>query len=221
MRNAVLLPNGFVLTTDNSAGIGEKMDDVVSTPDEIVSYFAARVALLEQWASSATPLSIVVHNFSGYQSWDKYVTGIEKLFNEIGVKCPEITGSSETNIETLQSAIAVTMLGEQQEEGFNEFRWYAYGKPSVGEEVVKDEDKIANLKKIREAINMGLVHRVWPVGSTGIKGECKRLGFDGYLVDWDVEKSAGPATSVLLGVDIFKEKEAILHFGQYFKAISL
>lgn len=220
MRNAVLLPNGFVLTTDNSAGIGEKTDDAVSTPDEIVSYFAARVALLEQWAAGATPVSIVVHNFSGNRSWGKYVAGIEKLFNEIGVKCPEITGSSETNMETLQSAIAVTMLGESVEENNKEIRWYAYGKPSVGEEVLKDSDKIANLKKIREAINTGLVHKVWPIGSAGIKGECERLGLDGYLGDWDLEKSAGPATTVLLGIDVFKEKEAKLHFGQYFEAIS-
>ncbi|MEK3978783.1 hypothetical protein MKY37_06745 [Psychrobacillus sp. FSL K6-2836] len=221
MRNAVLLPNGFVLTTDNSAGIGEKVDDVVSTPDEIVSYFATRVALLEQWAANATPQSIVVHNFSGDQSWTKYVAGIEKLFNEIGLKCPEITGSSETNIETLQSAIAVTMLGEQVGENCKEIRWYAYGKPSVGEEVITDEDYIANLKKIRDAKNTGLVHRVWPVGSTGIKGECERLGLAGNLVGWDMEKSAGPATTVLLGIDIFKEKEAKLHFGDYFEAISL
>ncbi|WP_419960998.1 hypothetical protein [Psychrobacillus sp. BM2] len=220
MRNAISLPNGFVLTTDNSAGIGEKMEDVVSTPDEIVSYFAARVALLEQWAASSTPLSIVVHNFSGDQSWAKYVAGIKKLFNEIGIECPEITGSSETNMETLQSAIAVTMLGERVEENNKEVRWYVYGKPSVGEEVIRDSDKIANLKKIREALNRGLVHQVWPVGSTGIKGECERLGLDGNLVDWDIEKSAGPATTVLLGIDILKEKEAKLHFGNYFEAIS-
>lgn len=220
MRNAILLPNGFVLTTDNSAGIGEKKADIVSTPDEIVSYFAARVALLEQWAAGATPVSIVVHNFSGNQSWGKYVVGIEKLFNEIGVKCPEITGSSETNMETLQSAIAVTILGEQQIENSNEIRWYVYGKPSVGEEVISDGDKIADLKKISEAISRGLVHQVWPVGSTGIKGECERLGLKDYLVDWDVEKSAGPATTVLLGIDLIKEKEAKLHFGDYFEAIS-
>jgi len=220
MRNAVLLPNGFVLTTDNSVGIGEKKDDVVSTLDEVVSYFAARVALLEQWAAGSTPLSIVVHNFSGNQSWDNYVIGIEKLFNEIGVKCPEITGSSETNMETLQSAIAVTMLGERVEENFKEIFWYAYGKPSVGEEVIRDSDKIANLKKIREAINIGLVHQVWPVGSTGIRSECDRLGLDGDVGNWNVEKSAGPATTVLLGIDIRKEKEAKLHFGDYFEAIS-
>ncbi|WP_277586923.1 hypothetical protein [Psychrobacillus antarcticus] len=220
MRNGVLLPNGFVLTTDNSAGIGEKNDDVVSTPDEIVSYFAARVALLEQWAAGATPVSIVVHNFSGDGSWSKYVAGIDKLFNEIGVKCPEITGSSETNMQTLQSAIAVTMLGKRVEGNHKEICWYAYGKPSVGKEVITDSNKIANLKKISEAINEGLVHRVWPVGSTGIKGECDRLGLCGNLVDWDVEKSAGPATTVLLGIDISKEKEAKLHFGNYFEAIS-
>lgn len=220
MRNAISLLNGFVLTTDNSAGIGEKAEDVVSTPDEIVSYFAARVALLEQWAANSTPLSIVVHNFSGDQSWAKYVAGIKKLFNEIGIECPEITGSSETNMKTLQSAIAVTMLGERVEENNKEVRWYAYGKPSVGEEVIRDSDKIANLKKIREALNRGLVHQVWPVGSTGIKGECERLGLDGNLVDWDIEKSAGPATTVLLSIDILKEKEAKLHFGNYFEAIS-
>ena len=113
MRNASFIAKWLVLTTDNSAGIGEKKDRrSFDVHDEIVSYFAARVALLEQWAAGANPLSIVVHNFSGNQSWSKYIAGIEKLFNEIGVNCPEITGSSETNMETLQSAIAVTMLGE-------------------------------------------------------------------------------------------------------------
>ena len=220
MRNAISLPNGFVLTTDNSAGIGEKTADVVSTSDEIVSYFAARVALLEQWAAGATPFSIIIHNFSGNESWDKYVDGIEKLFHEIGVKCPDITGSSESNMETLQSAIAVTMLGERVEENNREYRWYAYGKPSVGEEVIRNHDQIADLQKIRESILSGIVHRVWPVGSSGIKGECDRLGLDGYLEDWDLEKSAGPATTVLLGVDILKEKEAEIHFGDFFEAIS-
>lgn len=220
MRNASLLPNGFVLTTDNSAGIGEKKNDVVSTPDEIVSYFAARVALLEQWAAGANPLSIVVHNFSGSQSWNKYITGIEKLFNEIGINCPEITGSSETNMETLQSAIAVTMLGETVTEKNKDVRWYVYGKPSVGEEVIRNSEKIANLKKIKEAVSLGLVHQVWPVGSTGIKSECERIGINAHLAEWDLEKSAGPATTVLLGIDRMKENEAKLHFGHYFETIS-
>ena len=83
-------------------------------PDEVVAYFAGRVALMEQWAAGAHPVSIVLHNFSGNKSWDKYIAGMEKLFGEIDQPCPEITGSTESNMETLQSAMAVTMIGEQR-----------------------------------------------------------------------------------------------------------
>lgn len=219
MRNAILLPNGLVLTTDNSAAIGEKEKDVVSISDEIVAYFAARVSILEQWAARAYPQTIIVQNFSGEESWHKYTKGIKRLFDEISEECPVITGSSETNMETMQSAMAITMLGEQQLERTQEFQWYAYGKPCVGEEVMKEADKIADLKKVWEAMKSGLVHAVWPVGSTGIKEECDRIGIEGFLNGWDVIKSAGPATTVLLGVNHTRQQEAKLYFGEYFQAI--
>jgi len=219
MRNSVLLPNGFVLTTDNSAGIGEKEHDIVPAADDIVSYFAARVTLLEQWAALAYPSSIIVHNFSGTQSWDQYIAGIERLFQEIEVECPVITGSSETNMETMQSAMAVTMIGERQEERLDSYDWFIYGKPCVGNEVLEEAEKIANMKKIWNGINNGLVHRVWPVGSTGILEECHRLGLLGEVDGWDLRKSAGPATSVLLGIALDRKEEAKMHFGQYFETI--
>lgn len=220
MRNAVLLPNEFVLTTDNSAAIGEKEADVVQVADEVVAYFAARVALMEQWAAAAHPVSIIVHNFSGNKSWDKYVGGIEKLFSEIDQPCPVITGSTESNMETLQSAIAVTMIGEIKEVDAEDFTWYVYGIPCVGEEVLAEPEKIAQMKKISDAVNDGLVQRVWPVGSTGIAEECKRLGLRCDLKSWDVEKSAGPATSALLGIANCRIEEAKLHFGTYFEKIN-
>lgn len=219
MRNAVLLPNGMFLTTDNSAAIGEKENDLVSISDEDVAYFAARVCMLEQWAARANPHTIVVHNFTGNKSWDKYIKGIQRLFNEMNEKCPVITGSSETNMETMQSAMAITMLGEQQQKTDQEYQWYAYGKPCVGEEVIKEIDKIADLKRIWDAMKSGLVHTVCPVGSKGIEEECNRLGIEGYLNGWDVRKSTGPATTVLLGIPLAKEHEAKLHFGEYFQAI--
>ena len=219
MRNAILLPNSVILTTDNSAAIGEKEKDLVSISDEAVAYFAARVCLLEQWAARANPHTIVIHNFSGNKSWDKYTNGVRQLFDKINVKCPAITGSSETNMETMQSAVAITMLGEQQkEEGYN-FQWYAYGKPCVGEEVIKESEAIADLHKVWEAMKSGLVHAVWPVGSKGIEEECNRLGIAGNLNGWNVHKSAGPATTVLLGIDIVREQEAKLHFGKFFQKI--
>lgn len=220
MRNAVLLPNGLVLTTDNSAGLGEKEADVVQVTDEVVAYFAARVALMEQWAAGAHPISIVVHNFSGNNSWGKYVGGIEKLFGEIDRPCPIITGSSESNMETLQSAIAVTMIGEQQIGSAENYTWYVYGMPCVGEEVMSESEKVADMKKIWDGINSGLVGRIWPVGSTGIAEECKRLGLRCELKSWDIVKSAGPATSVLLGIANNRIEEAKLHFGTYFEEIN-
>ncbi|TQR21137.1 hypothetical protein [Psychrobacillus vulpis] len=220
MRNAVILPNGLVLTTDNSAGIGEKLDDVVSIDDDVVSYFAGRVTLMEQWAAGAHPVSIIVHNFSGSKSWNKYVAGIEKLFVDLGQSCPVITGSTESNMEMLQSAMAVTMIGEKKEKSDQDFTWYVYGMPCVGGEVLEESEKIADTKKIWDALNCGLVQRVWPVGSTGIAEECKRIGLRGELENWDVEKSAGPATSVLLGIANNRIEEAKLHFGKYFEIIS-
>ena len=219
MRNAVTLPNGLILTTDNSAGIGEKEMDVVHTDDEVVAYFAARVCLLEQWAANAIPKTIIVHNFSGDQSWEKYVRGIYRLFQEIEGESPAITGSTETNMDTVQSAIAITMIGEQKQQMEKELSWFVYGKPSVGNEVLANTDKIASLQKIQQAREKGIVHRVWPVGSSGILEECRRIGLSGKLENWDTEKSAGPATTVILGVDTTRVHEAQQHFGEYFHKI--
>jgi len=219
MRNAVILTNGLILTTDNSAGIGEKEMDVVKTSDEVVAYFAARVCLLEQWAANAKPNTVIVHNFSGDQSWDKYVRGIRQVFEEIEMDIPSITGSTETNIETVQSGVAVTMIGEQKQQVESSVSWYVYGMPSVGDEVLANAHKIASLPKIRRAMEAGIVQRVWPVGSSGILEECRRLRINGDLENWNMKKSAGPATTVLLGINEERVQEAQQLFGEYFQKI--
>ena len=84
MRNAIDIGDGFIITTDNSGGIGEKVDDVVVVPDRVTAYFAARVALLEQWAAHAEPVAVLIHNFSGSASWENYVQGVTDLFQEAG-----------------------------------------------------------------------------------------------------------------------------------------
>jgi hypothetical protein len=113
------------------------------------------------------------------------------------------------------------MIGKSKQKSYDQFIWFAYGKPCVGEEVLAETEKIADLKKINDAIECGLVMHVWPVGSNGIVGECKRLGLRGDLiVDWDVTKSAGPATCVLLGIACDRIEEAKLHFGDYFEEMN-
>lgn len=204
MRNAIDIGNGFIVTTDNSGGIGEKTGDVVSVPDRLTSYYAARVALLEQWASNAMPVSVLIHNFSGSGSWENYVNGVKDLFQEAGLAAPKMTGSTETNMELIQSAVAVTMIGKKKQ-GLpqGDLKWFTYGTPLFGNEVKEHADEIASVHQIHKAIKKGLVHQVWPVGSRGILEEVRSMienPMANVKSSHDVSKSAGPATVVIIGI---------------------
>ncbi|QUW21135.1 hypothetical protein JSQ81_15145 [Sporosarcina sp. Marseille-Q4063] len=217
MRNAIDIGNDFIITTDNSGGIGEKPGDVISVSDHMTAFFAARVTLLEQWAANAEPVTILIHNFSGSESWEKYVQGVEDLFQEAGLEIPTITGSSETNMDLTQSAVAVTMIGKKNPALLHEdVQWFTYGTPLVGNEVTEHANKIANLRKIREAMDIGIVKRLWPVGSRGILAEAREMTRNDKLsVESvvDVVKSAGPATVVIVGIPTSKINNAYSHFG--------
>ncbi|MGB6407055.1 MAG: alpha-ribazole-5-phosphate synthase, partial [Planococcus donghaensis] len=106
MRHELLI-DGLVITSDNSAAIGRKEQDVVQVSDAVTAKFAARVALLEQWAAGSEPQAVLIHNFSGTSSWDAYVEGVTELFAEAQSALPAISGSTETNMPTVQSGIAV------------------------------------------------------------------------------------------------------------------
>ncbi|GKV57889.1 hypothetical protein NCCP2222_38360 [Sporosarcina sp. NCCP-2222] len=218
MRNAVQLEGGLILTTDNSGGIGMKAADVVSVPDRTTARFAARVALLEQWAAGAEPIAALIHNFSGPESWLAYEDGVRDIFEEAGIAVPAITGSTETNMTLLQSAIAVTMIGKQNrtvdEEGVI---WFTYGVPLVGNAVLEQEQHIASLRSIHEALQSGLIKRLWPVGSGGLLKEVRDLfGIDNVTIQspLDTAASAGPATCVLVAVPVGGVAEAKAHFGE-------
>lgn len=204
MRNAIQIGNGLVVTTDNSGGIGEKPHDLVAVPDQVTAYFAARVVLLEQWAAHADPISVLIHNFTGEASWRLYVAGVEEAFQESNLDLPQITGSTETNMELMQSAMAVTMVGKQRRiEEFGEVEWYVYGTPLVGNEVFERRDDIASLRLIKEAMDTEIVNQIWPVGSKGILAEYRRLTKDSKIeieAAVDIRTSAGPSTSVLIGI---------------------
>ncbi len=217
MRNALQLSNGFIITTDNSGAIGQKEHDVVKVPDDITSYFSARVTLLEQWAANSQPEAIILHNFSGEDAWERYVIGIRRLFDEIGIPLPKITGSTESNLETLQSGLAVTMIGEPTKNDFQKesLNWFTYGKPLVGEQLIAEPEKIANMKSIYVAMQQNIVERIWPVGSKGITKELQVLfGHTAFNCKWDIYKSAGPSTVVLLGIHKEKTPQAKQLFGE-------
>ena len=217
MMRHELQVDGWVITSDNSAGIGEKAMDAVAAPDQLTAKFAARVALLEQWAAGSEPEAVLVHNFSGHKQWEAYMAGIKEVFLEAGMELPQIGGSSETNMETVQSGIAVTMMGRQNRSfDSEELLWFVYGRPLVGKAVLEQKEHVADLKKIREGFKSGLVERIWPVGSKGIEAEAKRLFGDEVAVSAavDLQTSAGPSCCVLLGMKKERVKEAERFFGE-------
>lgn len=101
----------LVATMDNAAAIGEKPQDIVSASDQLTAYMTARVSFLEQLAAQALPIQILLANFSGDAAWSRYEKGIQQVFEEAGLTCPAIAGSTESNMPTLQSGLAITMLG--------------------------------------------------------------------------------------------------------------
>lgn len=222
MRNAIKI-GGLIATSDNAAAIGEKPQDVVSAPDKLTAYLTARVTFIEQLAANALPSHIILANFSGDAAWSRYVAGIQQVFDEAGLNCPQIDGSTESNMPTLQSGLSITMLGEQQKRTATkreQLSWYTYGLPLVGNEILAQLEDVAQLQPIFQAWKEGLVQQVWPVGSKGLQAEFIRLfGEQQVKSSLDVEKSAGPCAVVLLGIQPEKEQLAQKKFPRNFEKL--
>ena len=224
MRNAIKI-GGMIVTTDNAGAIGEKTQDVVAASDQLTAYLTARGTFLEQLAANAIPTHILLANFSGDDAWNRYVAGIEQVFDEIGLVHPRVDGSSESNIPTLQSGLSITMLGEVQKHATYEREnliWYTYGLPLVGNEVLEQPENVAQLQPIFDAWQEDVIQQVWPVGSRGLQAEFSRLFADKKVAcSLDVDKSAGPCAVILLGVDPEKEQQAQKFFTRNFEKLGI
>jgi hypothetical protein len=122
----------------------------------------------------------------------------------------------------LQSAMSITMIGRSREFVNCDTTWFIYGQPFVGSDVLENVEAIADLKKVKIAIENGYVTNIWPVGSKGIQAEVRILYANDKLFvqsDIDVEKSAGPSTVVLVGVPKESIEQATLHFGNELRKI--
>nr|WP_162182141.1 AIR synthase related protein [Jeotgalibacillus malaysiensis] len=197
----------LVMTSDNSGAIGEKPQDEVSVPYEMVAYYAFRTAVMDCFSAGAVPVTVVLHNFCGEAAWEKLHGGVRQGLAEIGVDAP-VNGSTESNMTLKQSAVAVTVLGERVRD-FSELsgsiEWTLAGKPLVGMEVVEQAADIAPLSLARSYLDNPSVAVLWPVGSKGVAAEwmrmCEQFGIEDAMPDFgvDVNKSAGPATCWIVG----------------------
>ncbi|MFZ7119927.1 MAG: selenophosphate synthase [Eubacteriaceae bacterium] len=204
-----------VLACDSCGGIGLRELDVVKADYEVLGYFTTSVVLCELLAFRAKP-TIIVNNICMEMepSGRLVIDGIKKAAEEIQLNIENmLTGSTEENMPVKQSGIGITCMGIVDKRTWTipktnkNDSLYAIGKPKVGEEVLKDS-MMSNLQVINYLKDKDGINEILPVGSKGISFEvnelckCNNLSFK-YLekIDVDINKSAGPATCILVSGD--------------------
>ncbi|EPR28971.1 putative membrane associated protein [Geobacillus sp. WSUCF1] len=114
MRDVLFLPltdgRELAIAADGSAAVGEKPGDAVYAPAETVAYFAARVALMELLSVGAEASAVILQNFVADDRWEALCRGIERACHELSLRLP-VTGSTESNFSTVQSALGVMAVG--------------------------------------------------------------------------------------------------------------
>lgn len=233
-RDVTVIPFGndeeIIIASDNSGGIGMKQLDKVTIAYETVSYYSFRVAFMECVAAGAIPFSIIIQNFNGDRAWSALVTGAEQGVREIGIDDLPITGSTETNMTLMQSAVGITVLGKRKKKQEHALSYTdqlnvaIIGKPLVGSEVIHHNEEIAPLDLFQWCYEQNSVLEVLPVGSKGILYELKQL-FTKQSIKitsgLDMKKSSGPSTCFIVVYLQRLNKEVRKKSGKWFHEVSV
>lgn len=229
MSDSLILPfsesDSLIVSSDNSGGIGQKEKDLVHVPYEVVGYYSFRVAVMECLGVGGRPVSVVLNNFCGDEAWEELTMGVRKGLNELGMEDLPITGSTESNMPLLQSALGLMVIGKRVNERVKNQqslrKTALIGRPLVGEEVMEQQEWVAPLSLYKSLCEMEGVQAL-PVGSKGIAYEWKHLDPNGKGVSVhirnkvDIEKSSGPSTCFLIAYPEQLEEEIKLRSGPLF-----
>ena len=204
----------IVVGCDSAGGIGPKPLDRIRVDGRTVGRFTARVALMEVLSVGAKPVCL-----SNTLAVEPKPTGIqitkgihdELRYARVASQIV-VTGSSEKNVTVNQTGVGVTIVATATSESLKigqckrDDAIVAVGLPHVGDEVIVGEKKrrIADTRDVRILLNASYVHEIIPVGSQGALHEAQTIGQDSNLrfvrrrsSEFDLRKSAGPATVVL------------------------
>lgn len=217
----------LVIACDSSGGIGNKPEDIVKVPEEIVGYYAARVAIMEVLSIGAEILTVIdTLSVEMEPTGRRIIQGIERLLQEAGIDTIALNGSTEENIPTCQTAMGITVIGEVHKKDVraNKSKKGDYvvvlGIPKVGNEVIIPfDEEICSIKELQNLLRLKEVKEIYPVGSKGILYEVNCLARSNQRElkilenqNIDLKKSAGPATVIIFTVnpkDISKVQEKI------------
>ncbi len=220
------VPTGhaIVVGATSSGGVGPKSMDHVKVDGCVLGKFLARVALMDVAATGAFPLLL-----SATLGVEKEPTGreiLEGIRNEsrvLGLEPNQVLmENTEENFETMQTGAGLTVIGFANEDELRLGKTnpgdliVAIGKPKVGDEVIPAEvrGEIADLKSVTLLSQKKFVHDIVPVGDFGIAYEARMMAYGvGRQLKFekvkgiDLNKSAGPATVVLITMDREKFEE--------------
>ena len=205
----------LVIACDSSGAIGDKVDDVIKVPAEIVGYYAARVALMEILSVGAK-VSTVIDTLAVEMepTGRKIIDGIQRQLKEAGMEAILLNGSTEENIPTRQTGMGITIIGEvdKNQAKINKSQKGDYvvvlGIPKVGNEInIPVDNEICSIDDIKTLLNSKVVREIYPVGSKGILYEANYLAKSNNMtlkiyenLEVDIEKSGGPATILIFTI---------------------
>lgn len=218
-RDLTILPispeKNLVVACDSSAAIGEKKQDQVKISAEVMAAFCLRVPLMELLCFGAKPLCVVDLIGNEYEpTGKKMLQGIREELKKADFAHLPVNGSTEENMITASSSIGITLIGEiasaQALPNISaDASLLLLGTPYVGKEVAENLQKIFSYDTVKEIRREAGVLDMLPVGSKGIRYEAEMMcQSSGCHVQFDttadLEKSAGPATAVLIAVSASK-----------------
>jgi selenophosphate synthetase-related protein len=214
------VPTGHAIVagSTSSGAVGPKIMDKVKVEGRVLGKFLARVALMDVTATGAFPLLLsVTLGVEKEPTGNEILEGIRREARSIGLDPNQVLmENTEDNFETVQTGAGLTVVGFANEDELRLGKTspgdliVAIGKPKVGDEVISAEAKgeIADLKNVTQLSQKKYVHDIAPVGTLGIANEARMMAYGVgrqlKLVEVqgiDLNKSAGPATVVLVTVD--------------------
>lgn len=225
------VPTGhaIVVGSTSSGAVGPKSMDKLKVAGRVLGKFLARVALMDVAATGAFPLLLsVTLGVEKEPTGREILEGVRSEAMVLGLEPNQVLmDKTEENFETAQTGAGITAIGFANEDELRIGKTrlgdliVAVGKPKVGDEVIPAEVKgeIADLKNVTSLSQMKFVHDIAPVGAFGIAYEAKMMAYGvGRQLKLeeakgiDLNKSAGPATVVLVTLDREKLEELTLLF---------
>lgn len=180
-RDTIAVESGsqlILVACDSCGSIGEKDNDTLKAPFEVVGGVTVRVPLFEILTIGAKPISVsVTISNEPEKTGERILNGIRKeLMNSLGF-IPPLVVSTEKNMPTTMTALGITVVGVCDNSDVlicdNPFDHYGFvvGRPSVGGEVLEFRDEIFGKEQLDMLLGMEEVLEIIPCGSSGIYGE--------------------------------------------------